>query len=99
MAVLPQDHRRANHPLGEVVVERALRIMKSLRESGQDAVGLLGIIGWHYRQMFKKSGNKKGFKKIFEALHETDVDLKTSGKPESLILERLLFSLIRKKPY
>ncbi len=76
-------------------IERALRIMKALRESGQDAVSMLGIIGWHYRQMFKREQNKKGsFKNIFEALHYADVELKTSGKPESLILESLLFKLL-----
>ena len=77
-------------------IERALRIMKALRESGQDAVAMLGIIGWHYRQMFKREQNKKSFKHVFEALHHADVDLKTSGKPEALILEALLFKLLAK---
>ncbi len=78
-------------------IERALRIMKALRESGQDAVSMLGIIGWHYRQMFKRERNKKGFKNIFETLHYADLELKTSGKPESLILESLLFKLMQKQ--
>lgn len=78
-------------------IERALRIMKALRESGQDAVSLLGIIGWHYRQMYRRESKKKGFKDIFEALHNADVELKTSGKPEAVVLEMLLFRLMRKR--
>jgi len=74
--------------------ERALRIMKGLRESGQDAVSLLGIIGWHYRQILKREGHPKGGADIFEALHRADVELKSSGKPEWVVLENLLFRLI-----
>lgn len=80
-------------------IERALRIMKALRESGQEAVSLLGIIGWHYRQMYRRERKKKGFKEIFEALHTADVELKTSGKPETLVLESLLFRLMQRQRY
>lgn len=74
--------------------ERALRIMKALRESGQDAVSLLGIIGWHYRQVLKREGQTRGGAEIFEALHRADVELKTTGKPDWIVLETLLFRLI-----
>jgi len=76
-------------------MERALRILKALRDGGQDAVGLLGLIGWHYRQLFRRDRKKKGFEEVFEALHRADLDLKATGKPEALVLESLLFSLMR----
>lgn len=76
-------------------LERALRIMKALRDSGQEAVGLLGIIGWHYRQLYKRERNRAEFREVFRALHRTDLDLKSSGKPEWIVLESLLFQLMQ----
>ncbi|MBI5142952.1 MAG: DNA polymerase III subunit delta [Nitrospirae bacterium] len=85
--------------LGKGNIERALRITKALFESGQEAVSILGVIAWHYRQIYNRAQNKKGFREIFEALHDTDVQLKSSGKPENLLIESLLFKLMALRLY
>jgi DNA polymerase-3 subunit delta len=85
--------------LGAGNIERALRITKALLESGQDAVSIVGVIGWHYCRLYNRAQNKKGFREIFEALHDTDVQLKSSGKPKNLLIESLLFKLMALRLY
>lgn len=74
--------------------EKAFRIVRSLLET-TEPYGLLGALNWHYA---KKASTDKGrggyYRKIFDILHEADLNIKSSGGnfPMEYLLIRLLQS-------
>jgi len=69
-----------------------LGILSRLLDGGQEPSSLVGVLRWYYT---KRARNKKDLPRVLEALHRSDVDLKSTGKPPRLVLEALVVRLVR----
>ncbi|MEW6052564.1 MAG: DNA polymerase III subunit delta [Nitrospirota bacterium] len=74
--------------------ERVFRIYKTLRETSED-YGLIGALNWQYGRSMQTSrtpAEKAYLLKVFEILHSTDREIKSSGRtfPMEYMLVRLL---------
>jgi DNA polymerase-3 subunit delta len=76
---------------------RVFKIYKTLRETADD-YGLIGALNWQYGRNLHVEGSpaeKEYFLRVFELLHDADVDIKSSGR--TFPMEYLLVKLLRLK--
>lgn len=81
--------------VGALINKKPLEVFKiynSIKDV-TDSYSLIGSLNWQYCRVFKNNENKELAHKIFETLHLTDIDIKSSGREYPI--EYLLYKLIK----
>lgn len=81
--------------VGALINKKTIEVFKiynSIKDV-TDSYSLIGSLNWQYCRVFKNNENKELAHKIFETLHLTDIDIKSSGR--EFPIEYLLYKLIK----